>query len=883
MTIDEFNLEIAALPDDLLILTPNRRLAAWLDRDHDLWQQQQGRRAWSRLAVQPLEQWWRQLFEALCLLQVPAAGEHPRLLSAPQSALLWRQVLEQDWDVAEDIDGLVTLAQQARALLSRWCWRPADWQQGDTQEQQCFARWHQAYCDRLQGQQCLDTAMLPQWVMAHGEQVRAGLPRQIWLHGFNDPDEPLLRATIAWLEQDGIQVRLTKLPPRQGNASVVCTPQVNDQFAQAIHWALQQYRDGVSRIGIVIPNLQPRRAQIRALCRQVWFQQPESAGRHWTSVINITAGQTLSEYPLVAQLVLWLRAMTGELTLDEWHVLLTSPYCCRDEADWLRRDDFFAWLRRQNLRTLYLSALREHWVRRCGADETAAWLGQIQPLARQGRQAVGQWIQWFRRCIAIVTGSGRSLDSEEFQLRQRLFETVFQLQELHDWLGEISFERFRETLNGVLDSVQFQPQTETAPIQVMGVLEAAGLAFDRLWVCELEAVNWPQPLNPNPLLSRRLQRAMDMPGASPDRELVYASRLLTGFRRAADQVIFSWGHWDGDTEHTFATLLGRLESAAVEWQDLPSLERIQFERYHDLIEPLAADETGSAVVAQHAKGGSALIRAQSLCPFRAFAEYRLNLRAPDELEDGIKGTDRGSLLHKVMERVWSSLQDSGALQPLLQNEARLDEWLNGILDQEMAAFRQKVYLQPEALYQLERLRCISIVRRWLLECDGKRQPFKVVQVEKRRTLTIGGLELDMAVDRVDELDDGSRVIVDYKSGDKNHNAWLGERPEEPQLPLYALLEREQVSGVLFAVMHPGALGYKGLLADSQVFMSGKNRELQTSADWQAQMEQWQTTLNSLAQEYRQGIARVAPLKEQTCTYCHLASVCRVKEVPRDGD
>ena len=884
MTIDSLNLDIAALPADLLVLTPNRRLAAWLDRDHDQWQQTQGKRTWARLNAQPLEQWWRQLFGEICLLQMPSAQGHPRLLSASQSALLWRQVLEEHWDQSQDIDGLLALAQQARALLQRWCWQPAHWQGGETLEQVHFARWHQAYCDRLRDLHCLDLPLLPQWVMEHGSMLRDAMPRQIWLHGFNDPDEPQLRNVVAWLQEGEIQVHLSALPARKGNASMITTTQVDDQFAQAIHWALQQYRSGAGRVGVVIPNLQPRRKQVRGLCKQVWALQPDAAGQHWTSIINITAAQTLLDYPLVAQLSLWLRGLGGELSLEEWRVLLTSPYCCQNEAEWLRRDAFFLWLREQNVRALHLSALREQWSRRCGQDATLEWLGQIQSLNSRTRQPIARWIQWFKRLMATVMRSGgRSLDSEEFQLQQRLFETVAQLQELHDWLGDISSDRFRTEIENVLGSTQFQPQTETAPIQVMGILEAAGLMFDRLWVCEMEAVNWPQPLNPNPLLSRRLQRAMNMPGASPERELQYATRLLTGFHRAADEVVFSWGRWDGDTEHTFATLAGNLASLEHDLPDIPSAERIQFEHHNALIERFPADDCGTPVTEQHAKGGSGLIRSQSLCPFKAFAEYRLNLRAQDELADGIKASDRGSLLHKVMESIWRSLQDSGALHALLQNENRLDAWLNEIIDQEMERFRRDVFLQPEALYQLERLRTFNIARRWLLECDGPREPFSVVQVEKRRTLTIGGLALDLAVDRIDELRDGQLVIVDYKSGDKDHKAWQGERPEEPQLPLYTLLEKDKTSGVLFGVMKPDALGYKGLLADRKQLTQENSKGLMESQDWAQQMQDWHTILEQLAQEFRQGHAAVSPLNEQTCTYCHLAPVCRVKETPHDSD
>jgi len=359
MTIDFLNLDISNLPDDLLVLTPNRRLAAWLGRDYDQLQQQQGKKTWRRLNVQPLDVWWRQMFDELCLLIPPPAQGHPRLLSPAQNTLLWRQVLEQLWDQSQDIEGLATLAQQARALTLRWCWQPSQWSVADTLEQQQFSRWHDAYCVLLNEQNCLDSAALSGWVVNNGAAILDALPRHIWLHGFNDPDEPQLQKCIRWLEEYGKStVRFTELPSRAGITQLVTTTQVDEQFAQALQWAVQQHRAGYSRVGVVIPNLQPRRAQIRALCKQVWSLQPESPDVHWSAVINITAAQTLNEYPLVAQLLLWLRGLASELSLEEWRVLLTSPYSCAEDAEWLRRDGFFVWLQEQNLRSLTLPALQ---------------------------------------------------------------------------------------------------------------------------------------------------------------------------------------------------------------------------------------------------------------------------------------------------------------------------------------------------------------------------------------------------------------------------------------------------------------------------------------------------------------------------------------------
>ena len=47
---------------------------------------------------------------------------------------------------------------------------------------------------------------------------------------------------------------------------------------------------------------------------------------------------------------------------------------------------------------------------------------------------------------------------------------------------------------------RFQVEDEGAPVQVMGMLEAAGLRFDHLWIMGLDDEALPAPANPNPFL-----------------------------------------------------------------------------------------------------------------------------------------------------------------------------------------------------------------------------------------------------------------------------------------------------------------------------------------------------------------------------------------------
>src|ERR1700747_974209 len=61
-----------------------------------------------------------------------------------------------------------------------------------------------------------------------------------------------------------------------------------------------------------------------------------------------------------------------------------------------------------------------------------------------------------------------------------------------------------------------------------------------------------------------------------------------------------------------------------------------------------------------------------------------------------------------------------------------------------------------------------------------------VRGKKLDNVSVGGLKLRLRADRIDLLENGQRLLLDYKSGEVSVKDWEGERPDEPQRPLYAI-------------------------------------------------------------------------------------------------
>ena len=108
---------------------------------------------------------------------------------------------------------------------------------------------------------------------------------------------------------------------------------------------------------------------------------------------------------------------------------------------------------------------------------------------------------------------------------------------------------------------------------------------------------------------------------------------------------------------------------------------------------------------------------------------------------------------------------------------------------------------------LEQQRLEALALEWLA-LEKQRAPFTVVATEAREAVSFGGLTVSAIVDRLDELADGTRAVIDYKTGSPRLSQWFGARPDEPQLPLYSAA-RERVAAVLFARVRRGDMKFIG--------------------------------------------------------------------------
>jgi probable DNA repair protein len=489
---------------------------------------------------------------------------------------------------------------------------------------------------------------------------------------------------------------------------------------------------------------------------------------------------------------------------------------------------------------------------------------------------------WTERFLHLLEVAGwphaTRLNSEEYQQVQSWRELLAKLATLEMVQPGMELRQALRSLRALADGATFQPQTPEAPLQILGVMEAVGLEFDHLWIMGLSDEEWPQAAAPNPLLPVGLQRELKMPHSSAGRELEYSTLLAQRLFSAAPRVIVSYPLLDEDKELRPSPLLRELPQLKLEQLDLAIPQDLYREEFGTveleplLDEPLAPLETGT-----HMYGGTAIFSDQAICPFKAFANHRLDASTIEEPTSGLDPIRRGIVLHRVLELVWRWLGDQASL--LATAPSGLQGILNAAIEQNLQQLRPKkpLTLTPKFI-ALEQERLRRLVQQWL-QFEAERPPFSVQELEERRQISLGGLEFSIKADRIDRLEDGTLLVLDYKSGKaQTCKGWFDERLDEPQLPLYASTCEGSVAGVYRAYLQADGSVLRGVSQRAGVVPGDKPftdlPEAEGYGGWDDLLQQWRTNLERLAQEIREGRVEVDP---KSCDYCHLTPLCRIHE------
>lgn len=872
-------------------LTPNRRMAVFLEKS-------------GNLNVCSLTVWLEQLYAQLMVTQIG----FPILLQDREAQWLWEKIIRNSHSgrCLLKTSGAARLAFEAWKLKNQWKIQNLE-EYTASLDTAAFLEWAHEYKKVCHQNNWIDFSEGVDLLTQAVSEKKVCLPIDIELIGFEELP-PQWAQFFKQVEKMGSRVRSRSLVSTPGTQICIASKDAEEELRLAASKTKKWLQKNPKYfIGIVVPDLEQRRSEVLRIFEEQFLK----------TEFNVSAPIPLSQYPLMESALLALSFLKGKIPLEKLSQFLRSPFFGDAFSENASRVAFDV-----ALRHLYEAEYSlERLLSRCEKDieqkKTSACPKLFTLLqnfvsiissdrsAVRGKKSAKQWVEILSELLKSLGWPGeRVLNEEESQIQQQWDRLLVDYERMGRVLGEHTCSEAVTRIHRLAKETPFLPPSPEVSIQVLGVLEAIGIPFDYLWVTGMNREAWPPEPAPNPFIPLSIQRKQDLPRSSADRELKMARRFTERLVVGAKEIIFSYPKTVEDQACQKSLLLEHIPEIAQKdlqivdvCSPLMQIFEKQKKQQHDLslaeikcsndkqsvfTDP-GTEETKDWAPALQAgekiKGGTQILALQAACPFRAFAEGRLKAHPLPLVRLGLTPAERGEMLHQALQNFWHGLSNQQELNQLSAEDLqiRMQSSIQAVLD--VWQTRRPTTLTPRYA-ALEKKRLETFLSRFIA-LEKTRDFFEVVAKEKESVITLSGLEIRIRIDRIDRLENGEEILLDYKTGDISIRNWFGDRPLDPQLPLYCISRSPKPKGLIFGTLRPDAVKYQGLTKDPNVLpgvkaLSQVNIE-DSEQSWEAQCTRWQTVLESTAKDFSEGVATVDPVSgTHTCRLCSLQSVCRIE-------
>ncbi|MDR0995417.1 MAG: PD-(D/E)XK nuclease family protein, partial [Tannerella sp.] len=461
-------------------------------------------------------------------------------------------------------------------------------------------------------------------------------------------------------------------------------------------------------------------------------------------------------------------------------------------------------------------------------------------------------------------------------------------------MGVSTYFRLLERMTALV-SIPFRGEP-LAGLQVMGVLETRALDFDRLIILSMNEGTFPARKAPSSFIPYNLRRGFGLP-TYEHQDSIWAYHFYRLLYRASQVHLLydsrSGGLQSGEMSRFIHQLRYHYELPLKD-------ELVVYNVSSSQGNPLAVEKSEAVRrrLDVFRPGGDKALSASALntwldCPLKFYLSYVEGVEEEDEVSETVESDVFGSIVHKVMERLYAPFCGKLLTADLLKKVRSDNELLTHTIEGAFA----------EIFFQTPKVRPLSgqnyligeMIRKYVvkvLERDAQKlTPFTYLASEKRMEDTIllsDGSEVRLKgfIDRIDRIGDTVRII-DYKSGlgvssfatvDNLFDASLAERPKAVmQVFLYCWLYSRQPTEGRGQGLHPGIYYLRTLFNetfDSEIYCCPARGQRQAVDDFALYAEEYEAALRqcldaifSPEQPFTQASAG------KGCSWCPFKSLC----------
>ncbi|GHU67585.1 hypothetical protein FACS189413_02620 [Bacteroidia bacterium] len=403
-----------------------------------------------------------------------------------------------------------------------------------------------------------------------------------------------------------------------------------------------------------------------------------------------------------------------------------------------------------------------------------------------------------RYLLEIIQKVGQSYENEAENTYTGLYqESIFRAYQTVNRLygllssGKLQLEKttFLRLLRKLLSTVQIPFHGEPVKgLQIMGVLETRTLDFDNLLIFNMNEGFMPATNNDNTFVPQFLRTHFGM-SAIDHQDSVFAYYFYRLIQRAQNiTLVYTTDKSQTGKSEISRFLLqllvepklkGKIERFALQSNIQPiHSEAVIIEKDNILIEKIKQQYDLNTNPEAYRLSPTAL-NTYINCSYKFYLEYIEGLRDREETVDELDNSIFGSIFHRAAEYLYKEIIANNSLPFTIYKEhfSGYLEYPHKIERIVLQAFEQEYFKNRKADKsdfngeQLINFHVICKLLERLLQFDRQRAPFTILGLEypvkeefslksKNIRLHIGGI-----IDRLEEKD-GTRIILDYKTGGK---------------------------------------------------------------------------------------------------------------------
>ena len=956
MSVKRFNTENlqADLADGVLILTPNHRISTAI---LDAYAAQLKTDSWITPRVYPVDLWIKRLWLALANQAVSPCCEF-QILESAEEFLIWSGVIEDSLPKFPLLNPDETAALASRAYQDLRQWSLDEdvcslHQYQSIPDVMVFAEWQRLFQDRCKDAGLITLVdaikLLIELITSDAESIDIEIPPRLVTVNFYQPP-PLYQSLF-----DCIADRrdLVAFHSEGGAATKACVrhefSDARFELAACADWIIESAAvDASLHIGIISNQDGAYTDELQRILADRLAPSALIELSKTTAVVNSNQpGPGLIDSGLINDALLLLNLNLEQQDSEEFCRLLQSPHMpgsqlrsnkdsateagAIDEID--ERSELEARLQMQLLMRQIMSTQSaatdlsrimntEGKPYHCPQFASAMLEARtcFRRLAEKNTPRV--WARLFTQQLEIFGWPGTRQTSAQQDLLREWQQLLSQFASSGRILGKIGFQTALAKIRALcLNRSKVVHSQSKCQVSLYTPEEALGLSFSHLWFLGFDDQSWPPAARPSPFLPHALQRQLELPNSNSELQYQQSSLQFGLLCDATSLSIVASHHLLADDQSLRPSnfiLRFPLQVADRRPDKLETPNSYGRLTQKTPLQEVADSEPPQLTQEESVRGGHSIISKQSSCPFRAFASHRLHAYELREFESGLSSMARGTAMHQALEHLFRRLDSSAALAALDEDERqRLLE------DSSALAIEQLSSRYPEVMTprfrEIERDRMQALLQRFL-RLESERPDFTTVawefeqpwQLHDKTTEQGGhGLRLNLQIDRVDRLADGSLALIDYKTGalSPNKRDWLEDSSEDMQLPVYycalshstaqwesgantqesgkdkenenAKQKAAPITALSIAHVNVAKIAYSGISRKQNFHKSIKayNHDGKQALDWTALTAFWESRVNVLASDFSKGVANVSPAHAvSSCRYCGLDSLCRIREL-----